>query len=596
MWTDRFRDSVDELESLARRYFADLTRAEVKLLRAAPSGKIANCAEKSAPQTQVDVLEQDWPLERRVRAELIAWLCTDLRASSHVHTSGVFLSNAWVSGAFDLSFVKVSFPLTLAHCRIPEGLILRDADMSEVIVANTFVSGIEAGGVRVRGDVFLRHGFSSDSEVNLMGAMIGGALDCSRGTFRCPGGDSAVAIAADGMVVRGSVFLNDRFSAIGEVRLMNASIGGNLTCTEGHFEGRADGRGLRHALSADGIAVKGEVCLGKGFAAIGEVRFVGSQIDGNLDCTGAVLGGGVQDGESTQAVLSADGSHIRGQVFLNSSFRAKGDVQFIGARVDKGFECIGIDIDGCLSIEGAVVQGGFHWLDVKNPQSATLILANTSASRLLDEPTSWPLPGNLVLDGFRYDRVAQGPRDALSRLDWISRTDAFSAQPYRQLAKVLREEGDAPGSKRVLFEMEHRRWKHKSGSWMRRVGGGILRLTVGYGYRPHRALICLAGLILVGFPLFWAGYCSGKMVPTDKDAYHEFVSDRGRQPPAYYGRFHALVYSFENSVPLVKLGQVDRWWPTGLLHVFGWLQVLLGWFFTTMGIAAVTGIVHADKD
>ncbi len=33
---------------------------------------------------------------------------------------------------------------------------------------------------------------------------------------------------------------------------------------------------------------------------------------------------------------------------------------------------------------------------------------------------------------------------------------------------------------------------------------------------------------------------------------------------------------------------------TRFLRVFGWVQILLGWLFATMGIAAVTGLVRKD--
>jgi hypothetical protein len=78
------------------------------------------------------------------------------------------------------------------------------------------------------------------------------------------------------------------------------------------------------------------------------------------------------------------------------------------------------------------------------------------------------------------------------------------------------------------------------------------------------------------------------------------------------------MYSLENSFPLVKLGQIDRWQPdpspkrsvkriwhfpcsfsiwislAGFLRWFRWGQILFGWLFATLGIAAVTGLVRRD--
>lgn len=85
-------------------------------------------------------------------------------------------------------------------------------------------------------------------------------------------------------------------------------------------------------------------------------------------------------------------------------------------------------------------------------------------------------------------------------------------------------------------------------------------------------------------------------MPTDKDAYQSFRNNHSL--PEYHERFHACAYSLENAFPLVKLGQVDRWQPdprsAAGLRLFRWGQIVLGWFFATMGIAAITGVARKD--
>jgi hypothetical protein len=89
------------------------------------------------------------------------------------------------------------------------------------------------------------------------------------------------------------------------------------------------------------------------------------------------------------------------------------------------------------------------------------------------------------------------------------------------------------------------------------------------------------------------------MVPTDKDAAAGFRPAQG--PPPYYEHFHALAYSAENTFPLVKLGQIDKWAPNpnerrffswgGSLRWFQWGQVVIGWILATFFVAGVTGVV-----
>jgi hypothetical protein len=105
------------------------------------------------------------------------------------------------------------------------------------------------------------------------------------------------------------------------------------------------------------------------------------------------------------------------------------------------------------------------------------------------------------------------------------------------------------------------------------------------------------------------------VAPTDKDAYATF-KQTGKVPPQYE-TFNALVYSFESSFPLVKLGQADRWQPDpdprwqcpaaaslppalcrtvapAPLRWFRWVQICLGWFFATMGVIGVTGVIRKE--
>jgi hypothetical protein len=148
-----------------------------------------------------------------------------------------------------------------------------------------------------------------------------------------------------------------------------------------------------------------------------------------------------------------------------------------------------------------------------------------------------------------------------------------------------------------------------------------LRWTIGYGYYPGRALVWLLLIVALGWPVFRHGYFSGNMAPTDKDAYISFQNDlfQGhRYPPAYYMRFSALAYSFENSFPLIRLGQANLWQPnspsqtlapqpdpyTGFLaswvgsrtflELFGYFQIIAGWILATLGVAGVTGIIRTE--
>jgi hypothetical protein len=306
---------------------------------------------------------------------------------------------------------------------------------------------------------------------------------------------------------------------------------------------------------------------------------------------------------------------VAGSVFLNSGFHAEGEVRLPGARIGGQLNCFGASIHGTLNADTTEVAGPLFWIGIVEPEKAQMNLTNASAGSLVDDPGSWPPPGRLLLDGFVYERIASGPRGAVARLGWLARQQSFAPQPYRQLAKVLKDEGDDKGARFVLFERERLRRRHEDGTPLARTWSLILRWTIGFGYYPGRALVWLLGLTLAGLLLLSGGLALGSLAPTDKDAYAVF-KQTGRLPPQYEP-FNALVYSFESSFPLVKLGQTDRWQPdpdprwncpaAGAPHEvlcwiasperlrrFRWLQICLGWFFATMGVVGLTGVIRKE--
>jgi hypothetical protein len=125
-----------------------------------------------------------------------------------------------------------------------------------------------------------------------------------------------------------------------------------------------------------------------------------------------------------------------------------------------------------------------------------------------------------------------------------------------------------------------------------------LRALIGYGYEPGKAIWLLLVLWLLGAGLCWYSGTQGVIVPTDKEVYSHF--DSRHELPGYYPGFQPLIFSLENTFPLVKLGQAEKWQPDPrptlglIMRWFVWIQVVLGWLFATLFGAAVLGIVQHD--
>ena len=77
--------------------------------------------------------------------------------------------------------------------------------------------------------------------------------------------------------------LKEGFSSSGEVRLLGARIGGNLDCSGAALNGKP------YALSADRASIGGTVFLRNTSAPLGDMNFSAAQIGSNLDCARANL-------------------------------------------------------------------------------------------------------------------------------------------------------------------------------------------------------------------------------------------------------------------------------------------------------------------
>ena len=521
-----------------------------------------------------------------------------------------------------------------------------DLDCEKGTFTNPPKAGLAASGhalsadsIDVDGSVYLRYGFRAEGDVRLVGAQIGGDLSCIGGGFINPqeGGLAASgdAVVAGLIIVKGSVYLRDGFYAEGELLLLGAKIEGNLECDNGTFMNppRIGLDATGRALSADRAVIEGAVSLRNGFRAEGEVRLLGTKIGGGLDCDNGTFMNPPKVGLVASGVaLAADTAVIRGGVFLRNGFRADGEVRLAGAQIEGNLYCSKATFHGGVIAVGTVVKGPLIWRSIVDPGQARLTLTNASVNGLIDDPESWPAKGNLFINGFVYGQILDGPKNATIRNKWLELQVPFSPQPYRQLAKVLSEEGDEDGARVVLVEMERRQ---RETSWAAEVWSGTLRWTIGYGYRSWQALGWDVGLTALGWFFYRRAELAHNIAPKSKDDLN-WYKDHGIPPP-HLDRFSPLIYSLENSLPLVKLGQADHWQPApryrsgqpassdwrarlrfwregftrwvragnrwarfvrwtkspGFLWGFLWVQILLGWILATLFVAGVTGIVHA---
>lgn len=593
---------MSRLESLARECYKNLSAAEVKLFEGASVGELAICGSNNylnaASNDPSDA--ENCGTARSIRGEVISWLCADRQAKQLVAPAGVHIFGARIIGEVKLLSVQIDFPLVFARRELGD-INLQSSNTRILSFNHTHLQSIFADGAVIAGAFLLRH--CRAALLQFPGARFEGQFDCDCSSFN--------GLTLDGAAIDGGVLLR---TAEGRVKMSRARVGMDLDCSGASFKtnGSSD-----PALEASGVKVEGSVFLRHGFSAVGSVRLLGAQIGSNLECTGGEFTSGSQTDDRTSAALRADSVVVHRTVILGEKFRAHGDVSFISCQVAGDFNCDHSEFETGLAVERANVQGTFFWRSVTLAKAARLDLLNTSVGTLGDDISSWPSRGNLQIHGFAYKQISvASPKNAKARLDWLGRQDSYSRQPYRQLAGVMKDYGNDKDAREVLYRMECMSEAHENPSAVDRVWNWALKYVVGYGYYPFRALWWFLGLVLVGFLFFTVGFYAGSMVPNDKDAYVKFTQEGSL--PGHYERFHAFIYSVENSFPLLKLGQADLWQPDpvvgslrgprdsrierafhmlvgpNVLRWFRWGQILAGWILATMWIAGLSGLVRKD--
>ncbi len=428
--------------------FPSLSAAEAKILRAAASGDLAKIGE-TRPEAESEACT--------VRAAFLRFLALGGDNKTPVHETDLQVQGAWITGTLDLSRAEIAGAFVLLECRFAEMPALVDAQIRGLFsLEGSAVPGLYADRLNCRSSVFLRNGFTSTGAIRLLGATIGGDLACTKSTFENPGDK---AIIADGVKVGGSVFMRGGFSAQGEIRLLGATIGGGLDCSGGTFK-NPKGK----ALDADGIKVGGSVFMNDGFKARGEILLLGATIGLNLDCTG-----GAFENLEGKAII-ADGLKVGGSVFMNDGFSARGEVRLPGATIGGDLACIKSTFenskDAAIVCEGMAVSGKLFFNRVKIA-GGTVNLTVAHVAHLVDDRESWP--ENIILDGFVYDSFAgDAPTTAKDRLAWLDKQSAghsgkaknpraFRPQPWQQLRKVLRDMGHLEDARQVAIAFEERK-------------------------------------------------------------------------------------------------------------------------------------------
>ncbi|MGW4407692.1 hypothetical protein ACWEJ6_26960 [Nonomuraea sp. NPDC004702] len=508
---------------------------------------------------------------------------------------GLTASNVQVEGNLRLAGSHVTGELRLPGGRISGNLVLNCARLSHP--AGTALNGEH---LDVAGHLRAQDGFACDGTLVLASARIGGAIELDGARLNAPGG---TALEASNVIVQVGLFARD-VEADGEVSLRFARVSGPLTLRGSRIR-RPGGLALR----ATGLNAEARLFLA-GLTAEGQVRLNRSVIGGTLGLEGARLSapGGV--------VVAADGLTVNGSLLAWRGLRAEGEFSLLDATVTGPAHFEGATLvnpgGAALSANGLSVGKVLNLCDGFSARGRIRLTSAQVGSRLCLDDATLSAPGEVALKCWRLEARELALRTAAPvegvvelryarigvlrddpagwpramRMDGLSYEVLDPMLPAAGRLRWLRADPDGylPGAYEQLAAM------------YRRLGADAdARETLLAGQRRRRAA-------LPGYARFW-GHLQDATVgygfrPLRAAAWLAALLAAGTvvfgldvPPPLKPGEappFHALVYTLDLLLPIIDLGQEKAYNPQGGAQWLAWGLIMAGWVLATTIAAGLT--------
>ena len=461
---------------------------------------------------------------------------------------GLDIGSAVVSGRLKAKRLVVLGELRLKHARVAASVSLTGARLD-----NPGGSALGAGGLTAEGGLWCAKLYAN-GEVRLPGARLSANLTLDDAELNQPGG---LALNLDHATL-GALEARRLTLSAGQISLVSTQIAATLDLQEAEL----DGGSAAPTLVADTAAIGGTMKLDR-IRVTGEVDIRTCRIGGR------VLMGSAQMLNPGGVALRFTRTEVAADVFCDG-MTAHGRVRFTGARIGRRLELRGAHLynPGATALDTKALTVAELSLRPAKPVQGVVDLSHARVERLIDDPQLWP--DRLNLDGLTYQALE--PRlPARQRLDWLARhPQEYQSQPYEQLAAHYTSTGQSAEANHVLYAREQRRREAKPR--LGRIGSLIQEITVGYGYRPWRAVAWLAFLLAAGSVVYAAA-----------------------PPPAFQSgaapHFIPAVYTLDLLLPVVDLGQKHAFNPSGFGQWFSYVLIACGWVLATTIAAGVARVL-----
>jgi hypothetical protein len=590
------------------------------------------------------------------------------RREPHRHRKALVLMDADIGASLRIDHGFVAFgSVNFAAAKIRGNL-----DATGARIANKTRDGLSRAVDGTNSEIganLLLDGVETSGRVDIAGARIGGKLSFLAANMSNPtsAGDGQaleainVSVGGNAEFGRASTDGSTGLSLwTGIINLVGARIGGDLAFANALVDNlRPDGAG--EAILARRVNVHGSFTLDGGCIVRGVVLLSGATIGRDLLCRKATLHNPKRSALYAKDVeigddLTLEGCGIRGDVRLERA-AITGSVALLQPCLEGGrhrqLELIHSRIGARLRFD-RIPHISPYGIDLTGARVGT-IEVTVAYGPTLAEPTDYPLG----LDGLVYDRIEHTPQLHYSRdrrlrraahiptggrawlgpcrdhiadplIDWLLRHRSvslpghrrFHPQPFRQLAAVLRAQGNDEAARTVAIA-ERFATPRAFGT---RTTHRLFGVCFGFGFLPLRALFVLSLWVAVGTIGTNLALKHDLMIETPHSAATSFMPRAHRPPIRAYvpddapdasgksadeppenerfpqelacfdleGWLDSAVYAFDTMVPFIPLKQEEKCEFATDAH---WLRfcravyTVVGWVITSLTLLTLSGII-----
>jgi hypothetical protein len=145
------------LQLAKERFTNNLSITEEKLFQAVANDEVCYFTTGSEREDN-PTNSPNWTKDRVIRADRLAWLCTDPASSALVTYRGVGIGGLRIDGVLNLDFANITFPLKMQKCFFTDSMVLFHCRLRGLDLGGTYIKDLQADEAKVEGDIYLCDG------------------------------------------------------------------------------------------------------------------------------------------------------------------------------------------------------------------------------------------------------------------------------------------------------------------------------------------------------------------------------------------------------------------------------------------------------